>query len=131
MPSSSSMATPPTVVDLHLLRGLQPLAELDAERLGELLTTCQLNTIERGQDPLRALQSQGQLLYLIKGEVMLQFADRSTAVIVGGSDEARLPLAKWGQPTIVAKAITQVEMVRFDENMLDVMLTWDQLAQPK
>ena len=30
-----------------------------------------------------------------------------------------------------AKAITQVEMVRFDENMLDVMLTWDQLAQPK
>lgn len=118
-------------INLELLRGLQPLAELDLERLRELLAVCQLDRLERGHNPLSARENQGHLLYLLKGELMLQFTDRSTAVIVGGSDEAARPLGKWGQPTIAAKTITRVELLRFDEDMLDIMLTWDQLVQPK
>ena len=118
-------------IDLDFLRSLQPLAELDAARLRELLESCQRDRLARGQNPFLALDSRDQLLYLIKGELLLQFADLSTAVIVGGSDEASRPLGKWGQPTVTAKAITPIELIRFDENLLDIMLTWDQLAQPK
>lgn len=118
-------------IGLDLLQGLQPLAELDEERLHELLSMCHREILERNSNPFRIENWSGQLLYLIKGELMLQFSDRSTAVIVGGSGEAKQPLGKWGQPTILAKAITPIELVRFDEEMLDIMITWDQLAQPK
>jgi len=124
------MATTPPI-SLDLLRTLQPLAELDVARLHELLAACQCDKVERGRNPFLELDCRSQLVYLLQGELMLQFADRSTAVIVGESDEATRPLGKWGQPTIKAKAITQIELVRFDENMLDIMFTWDQLAQPK
>ncbi|MDD5175490.1 MAG: cyclic nucleotide-binding domain-containing protein [Sterolibacterium sp.] len=118
-------------IELDLLRSLQPLAELEEERLRELLSMCHREKLERNSNPFRIRDWYGQLLYLIKGELMLQFSDRSTMVVVGGSEEATRPLGKWGLPTISAKAITQIELVRFDEEMLDIMLTWDQLAQLK
>lgn len=123
------MDIPP--INPDILRSLQPLAELDPERLRELLGTCQHDRLERGCNPFQMLDGRSQLLYLIKGELLLHFPDQSTLVIVGGSDEASRPLGKWGQPTVTAKAITPIELLRFDEDMLDIMLTWDQLAQPK
>lgn len=119
------MESPP--IGLDLLRGLQPLAQLDAERLRELLAACRLETLARGNDAFRIFDRNAQMTYLIKGELLLRFADLSTAVIVGGCDEARRPLGKLGTPPVSAKAITQLELICFDEEMLDIMLTWDQV----
>lgn len=119
------------LIEIEQLRHLQPLAELDEDRLHELRSMCHRERLERNSNPLAVAGWGGQLLYLIKGELMLQFADRSTAVLVGGCDEARVPLGKWGQATTLAKAITHIELLRFDEDMLDIMLTWDQLIQQK
>lgn len=119
------MEYPPISVDL--LRGLQPLAQLDTERLRELLATCHRDSLALGGVPSGVFDRNGQLIYLIKGELMLRFADHSTAVIVGGCEEARRPLGKWGLRPIAAKAITDIELICFDAEMLDIMLTWDQL----
>ena len=118
-------------ISLEILHGLQPLAELDLERLRELLEACHYDRLERGARPHLTGDYRGQLVYLVKGELLLHFPDQSTMVIVGGSEEAARPLGKWGQPMVSIKAITPIELVRFDEDMLDIMLTWDQLAQPK
>lgn len=118
-------------IDPDFLRSLLPLAGLDVKRLRELLAASHSDRIERGHNAFLRLDSRDQLCYLIKGELMLKFADRSTSVIVGGSDEATRPLGKWGQPTIAAKAITPIELICFDAEMVDIMLTWDQLARPK
>jgi len=114
-------------ISIDVLRRLQPFAQLDDERLRELLATCHRESIARGIVPSRILDRNGQMSYLVKGELVLQFADGSTTVIVGGCGEAQHPLGKPGNAPISAKAITDIDLVFFDEEMLDIMLTWDQL----
>ncbi|MCX7175044.1 MAG: cyclic nucleotide-binding domain-containing protein [Proteobacteria bacterium] len=126
----SSFRPPPMEdqsISLDLLRGLQPLAQLDTDRLRELVATSHRDCMARGSVPFDILDRNGRLTYLIKGELMLQFADTSTAVIVGGCEDAQRPLGRWGTQPISAKAITDIELICFDAEMLDIMLTWDQL----
>lgn len=112
---------------LDLLRGLHPLAQLDTELLHKLAAACRKEAIQRGSIPLGVIVREGQLVYLIKGELMLQFGDGSTTVIVGGCDDTQRPLGKWGAVPVSAKAITDSELICFDADMLDIMVTWDQL----
>jgi len=119
------MEEPP--ISLDLLRGLEPLAQLDSERLRELLATCRWESIALGETAFPIFERTGQLIFLVKGELLLQFPDQSTTVIVGGCGEARRPLAKRSLPMIAARAITDIELICIDEEMLDIMLTWDQL----
>lgn len=114
-------------VSVELLRRLQPLAQLDADRLRELVAICHLESIALGNIPLGMLERNGQLIYLVQGELLLRFANHSTAVIVGGCDDGQRPLGKWQVPPIAARAITNIQLICFDEDMLDIMLTWDQM----
>jgi len=98
------------------------------QRLGELAPMCRREHLDRGVDPFHVVEWIGHSMYLLKGELKLTFADTSTAVLVGGSEEAAQPLGKRGQAPISAKAITDIELLHFDGNVLDIMLTWDQLA---
>ena len=70
------------------------------------------------------------MIYLAKGEIKLEFADGSVELLVGGTDETLLPLGQGVHKPVVAKAITDIELLRFDEDALDTLLTWDQLAAP-
>lgn len=116
---------------LAFLATLQPIRELGEERLKELKRLCYREMVGRGLDPLRVRSWTGQAVYLAKGELRLEFADGSSNVLVGGTGEALNPLGKGVASVVRAKAITDVELIRFDEDMLDIMLTWDQLAAPK
>jgi rhodanese-related sulfurtransferase len=70
------------------------------------------------------------MVYLTRGELKLDHADGSSTVLVGAAGDALRPLGKGGQTLLSSKAITDVELLRFDEDMLDIMMTWDQLADP-
>jgi rhodanese-related sulfurtransferase len=48
--------------------------------------------------------------------------------LVGGSDDARYPLGKRREFNS-AKAVTEVQLIRIDDDLLDIMLTWDQMAR--
>jgi rhodanese-related sulfurtransferase len=69
-------------------------------------------------------------VFLLKGELALILGNGSSEVVVGGTPEARHPLGR-KTPFASAKAITDVEVLRIDEDLLDIMLTWDQLAADK
>lgn len=71
---------------------------------------------------------QGQSVYLLSGELKLTNVDRSSFVLVGGSEGSHWPLGKHTQPLRDAKAITDIELIRVDDEMLDVIMTWDQLS---
>jgi len=116
-------------ISVDVLRGLIPMAQLDPERLRELPATCRVERVALGASVFPLLSRTDQLIYLIEGEVMLQFPDRSTFVLVGGCGDARRPLGRGGLRPISAKAITDVELICLDEEMLDITLTWDQLLR--
>lgn len=112
------------------LQALEPLAALSAERLQELAGCCRIETVPHGADPFRLQGLAGQVVYLLSGELRLSRADGTVDVIVGGCDAALRPLPESLAEAARACAITEVELLRIDAHLLDVMLTWDQLGQP-
>lgn len=118
-------------IDVDLLRQLHSLTALDAQGLHDLATLFRRERIERGIDPLRIGNWRDHLVFLVKGELKLTFADNSTSVLVGGSKEAAQPLGKWGLAPISTRAITNIELLFLADDELDIMLTWDQMARSR
>ena len=117
-------------VSPETLRQLEPLDALSADSLREVSRMCYLEKVSRNLDPFRLRGLQGQVVYLVRGQLKLDFTDSSSEIIVGGSGAAMRPLGKQKQAFTAGKAITDIELVRIDEEVLDIMLTWDQLAAP-
>ena len=113
---------------LDILHRLEPIRSLSDVRLCELAALCTTETVGRGLDPFRVQGVQGQSVYLLSGELKLTYVDRSSFVLVGGSEGSHWPLGKHTQPLRDAKAITDIELIRVDDEMLDVIMTWDQLS---
>jgi len=116
-----------TKVGIDTLKGLEPLGSLTDARLEELRDLCYIENVGRNQDPFRMRSIAGQSVYLLRGELALTYDQGSSEVVVGGSAEARRALGK-RRAFIAAKAVTEVQLLRFDDDLLDIMFTWDQVA---
>ncbi|HEX5476744.1 MAG TPA: cyclic nucleotide-binding domain-containing protein [Burkholderiales bacterium] len=122
--ASSGRATP------EQLASLAPLARLSPQRLAEL---AQVAVVERGQrasDPLKERLRAGQSVFLLQGELLLVYEGGGTLVIVGasGSEETRQALNRQGQAVARTKAITDVDLLFVEDDVLDILATWDQVA---
>jgi len=109
-----------------MLAGLAPVAGLSAERQKELAALCVVQDAARGTDPLTCLEA-GRSVFLLSGEMLLVFAAGGTKVIVGGTDDTRQSLNK-RQALSRTKAITDVTLLIMEDDVLDIVLTWDQVA---
>lgn len=118
---------PAAKVSLEALRKLEPLGSLSDARMRELAEVCCIETVGRNLDPFRLRSLAGQLVYLLRGELALAYDQGNAEVIVGGSDEARHPLGR-RRPFNAAKAVTEVQLIRIDDELLDILSTWDQVA---
>ena len=114
-------------VKVEALAGLGPLASLSASRRSELAELTFVERVSKTLDPFRVKGVSGQLVYLLKGELALILGNGSSEVVVGGTSEARHPIGR-KTPFASAKAITDIELIRIDDDLLDIMMTWDQLA---
>lgn len=118
-------------ISIEVLGRLDPLGALSPDSLREISRMCYVEKVSRNLDPFRLKGLQGQAVYLVKGELKLDNPDTSSEIIVGGTEAARGSLDKRRPAFTGAKAITDVELIRIDEEVLDIMLTWDQLAAPQ
>ena len=110
------------------LAALAPLAGFSAERLAELAQVAVVERARRGSDPLQERLEGPQSVFLLAGELMLAFEGGGTLVLVGGSDEARQALNRQSDRPARSKAITDVDLVMLDDEVLDILATWDQVA---
>lgn len=116
--------------ELAVLARLQPFCSLGEESLRELLPLCRHDRFARARDPFAECDWAGRVVYLSKGELKVNATDGSMDVLVGGTGRALLPLCRDGRKPPITKAITDVEVLSLEEEPLDVMVTWDQLANP-
>jgi len=116
-----------TKISVETLKHLEPLSALSDERLKELANLCYIESAGRNLDPFHLRSIAGQSVYLVRGELALAYNQGNSEVIVGGSAEARYPLGRRRIFT-AAKAVTDVQLIRIDDDLLDIMLTWDQVA---
>ena len=120
-------AAPPRPT-LQQLGALAPLAGLSSDRLGELARVAVVERIQRGSDPLAERLESGQSLFLLAGELMLAFEAGGTLVVVGGSEEARQALNRPSERVARSKAITDLDLVALDDDVLDILATWDEVS---
>jgi rhodanese-related sulfurtransferase len=110
------------------LATLAPLAGLSPERLAELADVAVVERAARGSDPLRERLQAPQSIFLLAGELLLAFEEGGTLVVVGGSDESRQALNRQKPRVARSKAITDVDLLAVDDEVLDILTTWDQVA---
>ena len=117
-------------VEFKTLKRLSPLSALSESRLLELASLCYIEQVAKNQDPFRTRGIAGQSVFLTRGELALERGGgASPEVLVGGSGEASYALGKRGAAFDSARAITDVDLIRIDDDLLDIMVTWDQLAE--
>ena len=121
-PAHAPKATP------EQLAALVPLGTLSAERLNELADVAVLEHAARGADPLQGHQASGRSLFLLRGELLLVYRNGGTQVVVGGTDDTRHALNRRDAPLARSKAITDVELLMVDDEVLDILATWDEVA---
>lgn len=112
----------------EMLRHLEPVHGLTLERQQELAGICCLEYYDLGGDPLRGHDWSRQSVYLMRGELRVCLPGGGGRLLVGGCDEANWPLGKKTAPPESSKAITPVYIMRIDNDLLDIMMTWDQLS---
>lgn len=116
------------ILDIRVLAALEPISSFSPMRLRELLDYCHVESVAQGNDPFRDHSPLGQSVYLLRGELEVVYEDGNHVVIRSGSEWARHPIGK-RQPNIrSAQALSNAQLLRVDDDLLDRMVTWDQYA---
>lgn len=115
-------------IDQLLLEQLEPIARLSVGRKKELAALCFIDTVNKDIDPMRMnVTKAAQALYLIKGDLGLRDHNENKTILRGGTEAAKHPIDTSSKikDTI---ALTDIEILRIDVDLLDIMMTWDQLS---
>lgn len=117
------------ILDIRVLAALEPISSFSPARLREVLDYCHIENIAQGQDPFKERPIQGQLAYLLRGELEVVYEDGNRVLIRADSEWARHPIGK-RQPAISSAQVlsSRAQLLRVDEDLLDRMVTWDQFA---
>ncbi len=116
------------MLDIKMLAALKPISSFSPARLRELLDYCHLETYAQGQDPLQPQSFRGQSVYLLQGELELEYEDGNRVIVRSNSEWAKHPLGKRQPDIIHATALTGIQLLRIDDDVLDTMVTWDQFS---
>ena len=114
--------------NLSVLQQFEPLVRLTPSRLSELASLCVIEDISKDLDPMRMNTHGTQSVYLVSGDLGVRYHD-GTKVIIRAQTEASLHPVNAGQTPIQDSiALTPLQVIRIDTDLLDIMMTWDQLS---
>ncbi len=116
---------------LSILQGFEPASRLSASRLNELAKLVIVEKVSRDINPFRMNVSQiSQAMFLLSGDLGLLYKSGDKRILRGGTDAAKFAVdaANGTQQIESAIALTDIEIMRIDLDLLDIMMTWDQIA---
>lgn len=113
-------------VDIDLLKTFSPLDGLKSENLHALIKKTKVRELPAGRLLFKEGDEDKQTIYVVGGKVELRKDNSVVRVITGGSPDATNPIAPGAPRRVTARAITEVQFISVDSDLLDVMLTWDQ-----
>jgi rhodanese-related sulfurtransferase len=129
LPSTQRTGAPqPLRATPEQLALLAPLSGMSKERLVELAQMTVVERAPRGGDPLKGRLDAAQSLFLLSGELLLAYQGGGTMVVVGGSEDTFQALNRQKLKVGRSKAITDVDLLALDDEVLDILATWDQVA---
>ena len=121
------MADAAKIVDKQILRSLVPANALNAENFQELSSKARLEDIPAGRFLFKKGEMDRKTVYVLSGDVEIA-GDGETTIVKGGTPEGRQPLANKQPRQMTARTRSNCTVTRFDSDLLDILLTWDQLS---
>jgi CRP-like cAMP-binding protein len=115
--------------DISILKTFSPLDGMKAENLHALARKTQVLEIDAGRVLFKQGDTDKRTYYRVAGQVELRADDKTIGIVRSGSPEARAALAPGLPRKFTARALTDIEYIVIDSDLLDVLLTWDQTGQ--
>lgn len=116
------------LVDKNILKTLVPPNALNAENFQELSGKAFIEEVGPGKVIFKTGDVDRKTTYLLEGEITLSDEAGAAVTIRGGSDAAKHPLSNHQPRKQTARTKTACKITRFDSDLLDILLTWDQLS---
>ena len=116
------------LLDKAVLKTLIPLQSLNQDNFQELAQKAVIENIAAGSNVFKKGDMDRKTVYVLDGEVELRNDTGIAGVLRGGSKESKHPIANQQPRRVTARAKSKVTVVRFDSDLLDILLTWDQLS---
>lgn len=122
------MASNVRLVQRSVLEQLIPLNSLSSDNLDDLSRKMSVEQVPAGGTVFSIGDRDNRSVYLLKGELELRKDREEPTRLRAGSAEACHPVAHQQPRPATAMATTDVEVMRIDNRLLDMMMTWDQSA---
>ncbi len=120
----------PEKITPELLVKFAPLDGLKRQNLHALCKKTKVRTADEGRFLFRVGDEDKRAYYLVKGSVQLgSKAGDKSEVISADDPQARFALSPHMPRQQNVRALTDVEFLSIDSDLLDVMLTWDQTGK--
>ncbi len=116
-------------MSIHILRQFIPLSELTEDNLQDLAKKTPVELLPKGKALFRKGDQDNYSFYLLSGELLLLGENNQEKRLVGGTAPTRFPIDhhRPRQSTAIADS-GDVRFFRIDNDLLDILLTWDQNA---
>ena len=122
------MADPKQLIDKAVLKTLVPPSALNHENFHELAGKTYMEEVAAGRTIFRRGDTDKKTTYVLEGEVQITSDKGVSSTVVGGTANARHPLAHNQPRQHTAVARSACKIARIDSDLLDILLTWDQLS---
>ncbi len=118
----------PKLIERAVLKTLVPPGALNHESFHELASKAYVEDVGSGRTLFKTGESDRKTIYVLEGEVQLTSDKGKITTITGGTAAGRHPLGNHQPRRHTAVARTACRITRLESDLLDILLTWDQLS---
>ena len=116
------------LVDQTILKSLVPPSALNSENFQELAGKTYVESLPAGKVIFKQGDNDKKNVYLLEGEVIITSATGQPMVVKSGTPAAKHPLANQQPRKHTATTKVPSRITRIDGDLLDILVTWDQLS---
>jgi len=116
------------LVDKALLKSFVPPSALNAENFQELAGKTYVEDIAAGRTLFKQGDTDKKTIYLIEGEATLTTDSGESNTVTAGTEAGKHPLANFQPRRHTALAKSACRITRVDSDLLDILMTWDQMS---
>jgi CRP-like cAMP-binding protein len=115
-------------VDKTFLKTLVPMGALNTENFQELAGKTYVETLPAGKIIFKEGDTDKKNIYLLEGEVIISSSTGQPTLVKSGTPAAKHPLANQQPRRVTVTTKIPSKITRIDGDLLDILLTWDQLS---
>ena len=116
------------LVDKALLKSFVPPSALNAENFQELAGKTYVEDIAAGRTLFKQGETDKKTIYLIEGEATLTTDSGESNTVTADTEAGKHPLANFQPRRHTAVAKSACRITRVDSDLLDILMTWDQMS---